>query len=63
MTQEANKKNKEVEKIFERLKTKYTLEEIAESFIFPVFRSDEEQKLFDFETSKLIREYKNNSTK
>ena len=41
---QADRENAKVTKIYEDLKKTMTLEEIAESFIFPVYRSKKEEK-------------------
>lgn len=59
MTQEeADEKNAEIQKIYEQLKKEYTLEEIADSFIFPHYRSDEEEKELTEQLKKFIKEYR-----
>ena len=55
---QAKKANDEVKQIYEDLKKEYSLEEIAESTIFPVYRTDEEEKEWIKKTGEFIKKYR-----
>ena len=56
---QAKRANDNLENLFKNLQKEYSLEEIAESFIFPSFKTEEEQKEMEQKISEFIKNKKN----